>query len=106
MPRAIVLQTRLDSTTAAYARLEAARCGCSISEWIADVLRRELRRAGAADALAPRAYEVGVASAHLLHALMIDSIGPEATAQALEKANEAAAEATAREMARAAERGS
>jgi hypothetical protein len=106
MPRAIVLHTRLDSTTAAYARLEADRCGCSISEWIADVLRRELRRAGAADALAPRAYEAVIAGVHLLHALMIDSLGPEATAAALEQANEAAAEATAREMARAAERGS
>ena len=106
MRRATVLHTRLDATTAAYARLEADRSGSSISKWIASVLRRELHRAGAADALAAKTYEVAVVSAHLLHALMIDSLGPEATARALEKATAAAEEETAAQLARAAAGGS
>jgi hypothetical protein len=88
MPRTIVLHTRLDSTTAAYVRLEADRCGSSFSEWIAAVLRREFHRAGAPDALAAKIYEVSVVGVHLLQALMIDSLGPEAMARTLEKATE------------------
>jgi hypothetical protein len=88
MPRAIVLHTRLDSTTAAYVRREADRCGSSICIWIAAVLRREFHRAGAADALAAKTHEVAVVRVHLLRALMINSLGQEAMARTLEKATE------------------
>jgi hypothetical protein len=104
MPRhAIYFQIRLDPKTAAYASHAADRCGLPIADWIATVLRRQLHHDGDADAVAARIYEVAVASAHLLHALMLDAIGPEATAQALERATAAAEEASARELARAEE---
>jgi hypothetical protein len=106
MPRTTALQIPLDPITAAHARVEADRCGLSVGEWGAAVLRRELSYAGDADALAAKIYEVAVASAHLLHALMLDTIGPEATARALAEATHAAnaaGEAIAAELARAAE---
>lgn len=103
MPSTPSLETHLDPATAAAARLEAERCGISLETWIAAVLRRELRYTGEADALAAKTYEVVVASAHLLHALMLESIGPEATARAVEQAMRAAKEETAAELARAAE---
>ena len=103
MPRTTALQIPLDPITAAHARVEADRCGLSVGEWGAAVLRRELSYAGDADALALKSYEVAVANAHLLHALMLEAIGPEATAQALAEATHAAGEAIAAELARAAE---
>lgn len=51
MPRTALLQARVDSSTAALVRVHAERAQMSTSEWIAMVLRRELSRSGAADAL-------------------------------------------------------
>ena len=96
-------QIRLDAATAAYARHAADRSGLPIAEWFVTVLRRQLHHDGAADAVALRIYEVGVANTHLLHALMLDAMGPEATAQALAQATAAAEEASAREVERAEE---
>lgn len=96
-------QTRLDAVTADHARREADRCGISLEEWVESVLRRELRHAGQADALAPQTCEAVVANLHLLHALMLDRMGPEATARAVERAVQAARKAIAAELARAAE---
>ncbi len=96
-------QTRLDAVTADHARREADRCGLSLEEWVVSVLRRELRHAGQADGLALRTYEVAVASLRLQHALMLDRMGPEATARAVEQAVHAAREAIAAELAYAAE---
>lgn len=89
-------QIRLDSVTAAHAHREADRCGMPLGEWVESVLRRELRHAGQADALAPPAYEATVASLHLLHALMLYTMGPEATARAVHAAREAIAAAVVR----------
>jgi hypothetical protein len=103
MRRTALLQTRVDPATAARARLRADRCGLSISEWIADVLRRELRHAGAGDALAPKAYELAIAVGYMLRTLMLASLGTEATDRAILEATDAAAEEAAAELARAAE---
>lgn len=103
MPPATALRIPLDPITAAHARAEAERRGLSIGDWVAAVLRRELIHGGDANVFALKTYEVNVASAHLLHALMLEAIGPEATARALAEATHAAEEAIAAEVARAAE---
>lgn len=99
----IAFQIRLDAATAAYARHAAERSGLPIADWFEAVLRRHLHHDGDADTVALRAYEVNVAAVHLLHALMLDAMGPEATAQALAQATAAAEEASAREVERAEE---
>ncbi|HXO42134.1 MAG TPA: hypothetical protein VN999_11825 [Thermoanaerobaculia bacterium] len=53
MPRTALLQSRVDSVTA-QVRVHAERAHTTTSEWIASVVRRELARTGAADALALR----------------------------------------------------
>ena len=106
MPPATALRIPLDPITAAHARVEAKRRGLSICDWVAAVLRRELSYTGDADVFALKTFEVAVANAHLLHALMLDTIGPEASARALAEAIDAAnaaGEAIAAELARAAE---
>lgn len=95
MRRTALLQTRVDPATAARVRLEADRCGQSVSEWIATVLRRELLHAGAADALTPKCYELSITVAYMLRALMLDAMGAEATDRAVEQASDAAADETA-----------
>ena len=106
MPTTTALRIPLDPITAAHARVEAERRGLSLGDWVAAVLRRELSHGGDADVFALKAYEVNVANAHLLHALMLEAIGPEATARALAEAIDAAnaaGEEAAAELARAAE---
>ncbi|HXO41598.1 MAG TPA: hypothetical protein VN999_09130 [Thermoanaerobaculia bacterium] len=99
--RQSLLQTRVDPATAARVRLHAERSGQSISEWIANLLRREVLRAGAADALAPRTFETAMTVGYMLRALMLDALGADATERALEQAAEAAADDTAAELTRA-----
>ncbi|HVT60184.1 MAG TPA: hypothetical protein VHR45_17545 [Thermoanaerobaculia bacterium] len=99
MRRTTLLQTRVDPTTAARVRLEADRCALSVSEWIATALRRELLHAGAADALAAKSYEMSVTVGHMLRALMLDAMGPEATDRAVDEAADAAADEAAAALA-------
>jgi hypothetical protein len=99
--RQSLLQTRVDPATAARVRLHAERSGQSISEWIAGILRREVLRAGAADALAPRSFETTLTVGYMLRALMLDALGADATERAVEQAAEAAASDTAVELTRA-----
>jgi hypothetical protein len=99
--RQSLLQTRVDPATAARVRLHADREGLSISEWIGNLLRREVLRAGAADALAARTYETALTVGYMLRTLMADTLGAEATERAVEQAAEAAAGDAADELARA-----
>jgi hypothetical protein len=101
--RQSVLQTRVDPATAARVRLHAERAGQSISEWIANLLRREVLRAGAADALAGRTYETALTVGYMLRALMIDTLGTDAAERAIEVASDAAADDAAAELTRAGE---
>jgi hypothetical protein len=101
--RQSVLQTRVDPATAARVRLHAERCGQSISEWIANLLRREVLRAGAADALAGRTYETTLTVGYMLRALMVDTLGTDAAERAIEVASDAAADDAAAELTRAGE---
>src|ERR1700689_15972 len=101
--RQSVLQTRVDPATAARVRLHAERCGQSISEWIANLLRREVLRAGAADALAGRTYETARPVGYMLRALMVDPLGAAAAESAIEVAADAAADDAAAELTRAGE---
>jgi hypothetical protein len=89
----IAPKIRLDPMTADDVRLEADRLGLSLGDWIATVLRREIRRAGNADALPAQTCEAAVTCAYLLHALMLDAMGPEATARAFERAQAAGKQA-------------
>ena len=97
------LQTRVDAATATRVRLHAKRAGQSISDWLADLVRREVVRAGAADALAARTCETALTVGYMLRALMIDSLGAEATERAVELAADTAADDTAAELIRAGE---
>jgi hypothetical protein len=99
--RQSLLQTRVDPATAARVRLHAERAGQTISEWIAHLLRREVLRAGAADALAPRTFETAMTVGYMLRALMLDALGADATERAIEQAAEAAADDAAAELTRA-----
>jgi hypothetical protein len=99
--RQSLLQTRVDPATAARVRLHADRAGLSISEWIANLLRREVLRAGAADALASRTYETALTVGYMLRSLMIDALGADATERAVEQAADAAAGDAADELTRA-----
>jgi hypothetical protein len=101
--RQSLLQTRVDPSTAARVRLHAERSGQSISEWIAAVLRREVLCAGAADALAGRAYETVLTIGYMLRTLMVDALGAEAAERAVELASDTAAEDAAAELTRAGE---
>jgi hypothetical protein len=103
MPPRALLQTRVDPGTAALVRYHADRAKTSTSEWIAGVLRREISRAGAADALAPRGFETLVTVGYMLRSLMIDAMGAEAAETAIQDAAASAAEETASEMRRAGE---
>lgn len=89
----IAPKIRLDPATAAVARLEADRRGLSFGDWIAALVRSEIRRAGNADALPAQTCEAAVTCAYLLHALMLDAMGPEATEQAFERARAAGKQA-------------
>jgi hypothetical protein len=101
--RGTVLQTRLDATTAARVRLAASQADSTVSEWIAAALRRELARAGAADALAPRTYELLTTVGYMLRRLMIDALGQEATDLAIRDANDQAGGEAQGELRRALE---
>jgi hypothetical protein len=97
------LQTSVDPATAARVRLHAERAGLSVSEWVADLLRRQVLHAGAADGLAARALETALTIGYMLRALMIDSLGAEATERVIEQAADAAADDVAAELTRAGE---
>ena len=103
MPRQTLLQTRVDSATAALVHLQAARAQTSTSGWIAGILRRELSRAGAADALALRGYEMLITVGYMLRALMIHAMGSELAETAIEDASAAAVDEAASELRRATE---
>jgi hypothetical protein len=103
MPRATVLQTRVDSAMAAQVRVRAERAQMSASEWIAAVLKRELSRTDAANALAPRAYELLVTLGYMLRSLMIESMGAEPAEIAIQDAAATAADEAEAELRRATE---
>jgi hypothetical protein len=101
MPRTALLQTRVDSATAAQVRVHADRAHTTTSEWIGAVLRREISRAGAADALALHAYELQITFGYMLRSLMVDAMGAEATEAAIDEAAATAAEEAEAELRRA-----
>ncbi len=103
MPRTALLQSRVDSATAAQVRVHADRAHMSTSEWIAGVLRRELSRGGAADALALRSYELLITLGYMLRSLMIDAMGAEPAETAIQDASATAADEAASELRRAAD---
>jgi hypothetical protein len=103
MPRAALLQTRVDSSTAALVRVHAERARMSTSEWIAMVLRRELSRAGSADALSLRSYELLITLGYMLRSLMIDAMGAEPAETAIQDASAVATDEAATELRRATE---
>ena len=103
MPRATVLQTRVESAVAAQVRVQAERAQMSASEWIAAVLKRELARADAANALALRSFEMQVTLGYMLRALMIDAMGAEPAETAIQDAAATAADEAAAELRRATE---
>ena len=103
MPRATVLQTRVESAIAAQVRVQAERAHMSASEWIAAILKRELSRPDAANALAPSAYELLVTLGYMLRALMIESMGAEPAETAIQDAAATAADEAATELRRATE---
>jgi hypothetical protein len=100
MPKDVVLRTRVEALTAAQIQLEAARARTSTSQWIANILRRELSRAGAADALAPRTYELVMTVGYMLRSLMIDAMGPDPAMAAVEEAAAEAADDASEELRR------
>jgi hypothetical protein len=101
MGKSIVLQTRVDATTAARVRLEAERTGMAMSEWIAEELRRAVVQAGAADALALKGYELALTVGYMLRALMVEAMGAEGAEKAVEEAAETAGAEAAAELAAA-----
>jgi hypothetical protein len=103
MPRATVLQTRVDSAIAAQVRVQAERAHMSASQWIAALLRRELSRPDAANGLAPGAYELLVTLGYMLRALMIDAMGAEPAETAIQDAATTAADEAATELRRVTE---
>ena len=103
MPRATVLQTRVETAIAAQVRVQAERVHMSASEWIAAILKRELSRPDAANALAPSAYELLVTLGYMLRALMIESMGAEPAETAIQDAAATAADEAATELRRATE---
>ena len=103
MPRSSLLQSRVDSATATLVRFHAERAQMSTSEWIAVVLRRELSRAGTADALSVSSYEMLVTLGYMLRALMIETLGAEPAETAIQDASATAAEEAASALKRAAE---
>jgi hypothetical protein len=105
MPRTVILQSRVDGVTAAQVRVHAERARMSASDWIANVLRRELTQTGDADALALRAYELLTALGYMLRALMIHTLGTEPAETAIEDAAATAAEEALGDLARARELG-
>jgi hypothetical protein len=92
MPRTVVLQTRIDPASAKLVRTLAQRDQTSTSDWIAGILRRELVRAGDADALALRDYELLLTLGYMLRSLMIESMGAEAAETAIHDAAATAAD--------------
>jgi hypothetical protein len=101
MPRTALLQSRVDSATAAQVRVQAERAHTTTSEWIASIVRRELARTGAADALALRSYELLITLGYMLRALMIDAMGAEPAETAIQDASATAADEAASELRRA-----
>jgi hypothetical protein len=75
MASGLVLRTRVESITAAQVHVQAAQAQMSTSQWIATLVKRELRRGGAADALALRSYELAITLGYMLRSLMIDAMG-------------------------------
>ncbi len=100
---ATLLQVHVDSATAARVHLHAEKAGSPVEEWLAAVIRREVHRSGAADSLALQSYEMAATIGYMLRALMIDSIGPEATEKEIEEAARAASDLAAAELERALE---
>jgi hypothetical protein len=86
MASGIVLRTRVESITAARVHVQAAQAGMSTSKWIAALVERELRRAGAADALSLRSYELAITLGYMLRSLMIDSMGADRAQAAFDEA--------------------
>ena len=105
MSRQVILRTRVEGSTAALARVHAERAQMTTSEWIANVIRRELSRAGAADALALRSYEMLVTLGYMLRSLMVDAMGAEQTETAIEEASAQAADEAGDELRRGLEVG-
>jgi hypothetical protein len=104
MSREVILRTRVEGSTAALARVHAERAQMTTSEWIASIIRREISRAGAADALALRSYEMVVTLGYMLRSLMVDAMGAEPTETAVEEASAQAADEAAEELRRGMER--
>ena len=92
MARTALLQTRVDSATAALVRLQAERAHTSTSDWIAAILRRELSRTGDTGALVLSSYEMLVTLGYMVRALMIDAMGAEAAETAIQDASATAAD--------------
>ena len=97
------LHVRVDPSTAARVRLHAERSGQSVSQWVADLVRREVLHVGAADALAARTLETSLTVGYMLRALMIDALGADSTERAIEQAADAAGGDVAAELTRAGE---
>ncbi len=100
MSRQVILRTRVEGSTAAMARVYAERAQMTTSEWIANVIRREISKAGAADALALRSYEMQVTLGYMLRSLMVDAMGAEQTETAIEEASAQAADEAGDELRR------
>jgi hypothetical protein len=92
MARTVVLQTCLDPGSAQLVRMLAQRDQVTTSQWLAGVVRRELIRAGDADALALRDYELLLTLGYMLRALMIEAMGAEAAETAIQDAAATAAQ--------------
>lgn len=103
MPRSVILQARADTATATRVRVHAERAHMSTSEWITNVLRREIARSGDADALAPRSHELLITLGYMVRALMIETLGPEPAETAIQDAAATAADEAAADLGHARE---
>jgi hypothetical protein len=86
MARGVVLRTRVEPITAAWVHVQAAQAQMSTSQWIAALVERELRRAGAADALSLSSYELAITLGYMLRSLMVDAMGADHAQAAVDEA--------------------
>ena len=83
MARLKQIKIGVDTLTEAKLTVRAEQAGASLSEYVRDLILRDLARSGSADAVAPRLLELALVTGILVRVLVSRAVG-EDEARALE----------------------
>lgn len=92
MGRLKQIKIGVDALTEAKLTVRAERVGTSVSEYVRDLILRDLVRSGSADAVAPQLLELALVTGILVRAQLGQTLGEEEARTIQTRAEEKAAE--------------